>query len=148
MVGETKSDISGWTVDTLKAYVERLFEEHDRRYEQRFAAQQQSLKDALESSSRAVDKAEGIAEKWRQNANEWRAAMSDRDKAYLTKEAADIKFISIDKIINDIQLNRRTNEGKTAGLHQGWGYLVGAFGVGLTIAMIIFYVISTVKLVH
>ncbi len=88
MPGETKSDISGWTVDTLKAYVERLFDEHDKRYEQRFLAQQQSLTDALKSSNLAVDKAENIAEKWRANANEWRAAMTDKDKNFLTKDVA------------------------------------------------------------
>ncbi len=94
MPGETKSDINGWTVDTLKAYVERLFDEHDRRYEQRFSAQQQSLTDALASATRAVDKAEEIAEKWRANANEWRAAMSDKDKLYLTKDVARGYFVS------------------------------------------------------
>ncbi len=94
MPGETKSDISGWTVDTLKAYVERLFDEHDRRYEQRFEAQKKALEDALASATRAVDKAEDIAEKWRSNANEWRAAMSDKDKSYLTKEVARGYFVS------------------------------------------------------
>jgi len=94
MPSETKPDISGWTVDTLKVYVEKLFEEHDKRYDQRFSAQQESLKDALASASRAVDKAEAIAEKWRENANEWRATMTDKDKNFLTKDVAKGYFVS------------------------------------------------------
>lgn len=145
--GETKTDPSGWSTDTLKTYVERLFEEHDKRYEQRFISQQQNLKDALASSNMAVDKAEVIAEKWRQNANEWRAAMSDRDRAYLTKEAADIKFASIDKALDDAKQSRIRIEGKSAGLSEGWGFLVGAVGFGVAIATIVFYVVNTLRMV-
>lgn len=147
MPGETRADISGWTVDTLHAHVQSLFDEHDKRYEQRFIAQKEALESALASAIRAVDKAESIAEKWRQNANEWRAAMSDRDRAYLTKEAAEIKFSAIDKAIDEGKDSRIRMQGKTAGLSQGWGFLVGAMGFGAAAATIIFYVVSTLRMV-
>ncbi len=105
MPGETKMDISGWTVDTLKAYIERLFDEHDKRYEQRFAAQEKAVKDALTSASIAVDKAEGTAEKWRQNANEWRGTLNDRDRLLMPRieteqrlKALDDKIVAITRI--------------------------------------------------
>ena len=92
--GETRNAPSSWTTDTLKAYVERIMDESDKRYEQRHSDQKEAVKAALASSERAVEKAEAISEKWRQNANEWRAAMSDKDKLYLTKDVAKSYFIA------------------------------------------------------
>ena len=44
MPPETDSE---WTVRTLKEHVEVVLKEHDRRFEQRFQAQEQALKSAL-----------------------------------------------------------------------------------------------------
>ena len=38
-----------WTVRTLKEYVEVVLREHDRRFEQRFQAQESALKSALDA---------------------------------------------------------------------------------------------------
>jgi hypothetical protein len=65
---------------SLKEHFEKLLCEMDKRYCQRFEAQQAAVSAALTSSSAAVDKAEINAEKWRNNANEWRGAMNDKDK--------------------------------------------------------------------
>lgn len=59
-----------WNVDSLR----ELMEEQEKRYEQRFAAQEQ-----------AVKVAETSAEKWRNQANEWRAAMLDRERNFFSK---------------------------------------------------------------
>lgn len=48
--------------------------EQEKRYEQRFKAQE-----------RAVQVAETAAEKWRNQANEWRAAMLDRERTFFSK---------------------------------------------------------------
>ena len=60
----------GWTLRTLK----RLMDERDKRYEI-----------VSENAKTAVSVAEKNAEKWRDNANEWRAAMSDKDRNFVTK---------------------------------------------------------------
>lgn len=64
----------GWTVETLKTHFDTIVAELDKRHEQRMV-----------TAALAADKAEHNAEKWRQNANEWRGAMTDRDAKYLTK---------------------------------------------------------------
>lgn len=128
--GQTKSNVSGWSTDTLKEYVERVLEEHDKRYDQRFFAQQEAMRSALASAEKAVEKAENIAEKWRQNANEWREAMSDKDKTYQTKETADSRLIPLEKF-----MERRAGLGH--GLSTGWGYLVSAAALLASIAAII-----------
>ena len=67
--------MNGWTVDTLYAHFTALLE-----------AQDKAVKAALASAEKAVDRAEINAEKWRQNANEWRAAMTDRERNFARKE--------------------------------------------------------------
>lgn len=64
--------MSQWTVDTLKD----LMDERDKRYTERHEAQKL-----------AIQVAEENAEKWRANANEWRTAMSDKDRNFVTKSA-------------------------------------------------------------
>ena len=86
--------ISGWTVDTLHAHFKTMMDERDKRYEALSVAQKEAVEAALSSAQRAVDKAEGIAERWRQNANEWRSAMTDKDKLYLTKDVARGYFVT------------------------------------------------------
>lgn len=48
--GETASDPSGWNVDTLQRHIVDLIAEVDRRYEQRFEAQQEAMKAAFVAS--------------------------------------------------------------------------------------------------
>jgi len=69
----------------LKEYVEALIEAADRRYEDRFNAQEKAVNAALAAAEKAVETAEHNAEKWRANANEWRSAMTDRERQFLSK---------------------------------------------------------------
>ncbi len=85
-------DISGWSVDTLHDHIKAIIDERDRRYEQGAKAQKEAAESALASAERAVEKAETINTTWRANANEWRQAMSDKDKLYLTKAEAKSDF--------------------------------------------------------
>lgn len=52
MSGETEKQVSGWTVDTLKEHLTALGVERDRRYEQRFQAQQDALLTAERESEK------------------------------------------------------------------------------------------------
>jgi len=69
----------------LKTYFEALLAEQDKRYEQRFLAQQEAMDAAFASSEKAIAVAEANSEKWRANANEWRKAMDDRERNFLSK---------------------------------------------------------------
>src|SRR5678816_4366067 len=78
-------DIGGrWTVETLK--------EH---FEQRFADQKEAVAAALAAAEKAVGKAEANAEKWRENANEWRGSMMDREVKFASKEQIETEFRGI-----------------------------------------------------
>jgi hypothetical protein len=78
------------------------------------------------------------AEKWRANANEWRGAMTDREKTFVqraefeTYKASSEKALAVEKERSDI------GEGKSTGLSQGWTLLIGVVGlVGALIGIVI-----------
>ncbi len=94
MSGETEQQVSGWTVDTLKAY-----------FEQRFRDQEKAVAKYAEDS-----------EKWRQNANEWRGAMNDRERSLMPRaEAENSSQANADKIAA-LAARIDKNEGRTSGL--------------------------------
>lgn len=89
MPGETKSDISGWTVDTLKAHIERILEETDNRYEQRFKAAQE-----------AVTKAETAAEKRFDSVNEFRGQLTDQARSFMPRLESEQRMLTLDDKIS------------------------------------------------
>lgn len=60
---------------TLKEYYDAILAEKDK-----------ALSAALASAEKAVLKKEEEVERWRANANEWRGAMSDRERDFLTRK--------------------------------------------------------------
>lgn len=60
-------------------------DERDRRYGEVSEAKERAVAAALAAAEKAVLIAEGNAEKWRTNANEWRASMLDRERQFLSK---------------------------------------------------------------
>lgn len=60
-------------------------------FNQRFIDQDRAVSAALAAAKEAVDKAEREGQRWRDNANEWRGAMSDRERNFLTR----VEFYSI-----------------------------------------------------
>jgi hypothetical protein len=69
----------------LKAHFEAILAEKEKRYEQRFLAQEKSVEAAFASSETAKEVAEANWAKWQANANEWRKAMDDRERNFLSK---------------------------------------------------------------
>ena len=108
---------------SLKEYFERIMDEKDK-----------ALAAALASAKEAVQVVETNGEKWRANANEWRAAMSDRDNAYMTKAEFVIYKQVTEKIIEELKLYVNSAKGVKQGISEGWGWLIGAIGIVLAIA--------------
>jgi len=73
---------------SLKEYFEKIMFEKDK-----------AIDIALSAAKEAVMIAEANAEKWRSNANEWRAAMTDREKKFVPVEA----LISIERELGEFR---------------------------------------------
>jgi hypothetical protein len=128
---ETAKAEKGWTVDTLKEYLERRDDDADKRYEQRFAAQEAATKYAQDK------------------ANEFRGSLDDIGKKQMPRTEAEAMFRALsDKAeagartnaekIDALQARLDRNEGRSGGLSAGWGYLIGAIGlIGALVAIVL-----------
>jgi hypothetical protein len=127
-----------WTVRTAMEHLEAVIQEADRRYEQRFAAQQDAMRSALASATLAAEKAEANGEKWRASANEWREAMNDRERQFLPRtEAAQIVKGLEDKITSLAQ-SRDESKGRSMGANALYGYMVGVIGALAAVGALVY----------
>jgi hypothetical protein len=69
----------------IREYVDLRFGQAEKSVDKALAAAEKAVETALRSAEKAVEKAETNAERWRNNANEWRGAMSDRERDFLTR---------------------------------------------------------------
>lgn len=124
---------SSWTPEIVRDHLIALLDANDKRYEERFKAQEKAVKDALAAqekavtaalaaSEKAVSVAETNAEKWRANANEWRAAMTDRELKFVSSTEYELLKERMDK-----------QEGSSKGMRDLWGWIFG--GVMLAVAL-------------
>ena len=115
------------------AYFERVIKESDRRYEERFTAQKEATANALAAQALATAnslaaqalataKAEDESQRWRESANEWRGAMTDREKQFATQVE-----------VNDLKKSRDITAGQSTGRSDVWGWVVGALGIAMGI---------------
>ncbi len=72
---------NGWNVGTLL----ELMNERDKRYEQRFAAQESAIAAAQRTSETAATVAKETLDEWKRSTNEWRQAMTDREREFLPR---------------------------------------------------------------
>lgn len=116
---------------SLRKFLLTLMDERDKRYEQRFAAQQAALEAARITQTAALQAA--LAEKdkrdeqrfatneqWRAASNEWRGTLSDRDSRFVTKEEYEPTIKSLSEKITSAEGRARAAV---------WGYIIGAVGL-------------------
>ncbi len=100
-------NLSQWTVQTLKEFVERLFIEHDKRYEQRFKAQQDANEHALTSARNAIAKAEENTNRRLEALNELREEVTSDREVFVQKDVYEPahKELSMWKEKTEVRLN-------------------------------------------
>lgn len=118
-----------WPPDLLKIHFDALREADSKAVSAALAAAGLAVDKALAAAALAVDKAEQTAEKWRDNANEWRTAMNDREKKFLTIEVASVRFDALEAIVKDLRESRAFSAGGKAawGVAIGFALAIGAF---------------------
>lgn len=114
-----------WTPELLLQHLKAIIEANDLRYQERFSAQEKAIAAALNSQEKAVRTSEINSDKWRANANEWRAAMTDRDRNFVS--SAEFKLI---KERMDL------HEGEGTGMKNMWGIIVA--GIAIMISVVTF----------
>ena len=133
-----------WTIETALDHLLAMLSAADRRYEQRFEAQQTATEAALmaqrdatvaaiQAADRAVLKAETAAERRFESVNEFRNTLADQQRNLIPRSEVqammsgfDTKLASLEK-----QIDRQTSE--RVGVRNAWGFVVGGIGVLLAI---------------
>jgi hypothetical protein len=117
----------------LKEHIERVLEQMDLRYQQRFDAQEAALRAALLAQEKAVqtamtasekasDKANEAAEKRFEGLNELRGIVNDIGSLQMPRAEAESRLGALDEKVNE-------SRGRSSGLNAGFGYLIGAVGL-------------------
>lgn len=125
-----------WTVESLKEHFTTLMRETDRRYEERFIAQEKAAKDTLTATKEAILKAEAAAEKRFEGVNEFRQTLSDQASTFMPRiEAVQRADNNTEKII-DLSSRLDRMQGHTLGISTGWAVLIAAIGaIGTLVAL-------------
>jgi hypothetical protein len=110
---------------SLKEYFERILSEKDK-----------ALDAALNSAKEAVTVAEKNSEKWRENANEWRGAMTDREKSFISRTEFDQYKNSIERQLVIEKENMDINKGKIQGVKDFRDWIPWIITIGMTLLYI------------
>lgn len=101
------------------------------RLEQLRSADAAAVSAALAAAEKAVAIAEANAEKWRDNANEWRGAMQDREQKFALRDAMEAAIgnlaatviagdTALSTQINDLKATRSEGVGRTGLVDKAW----------------------------
>jgi hypothetical protein len=105
-------------VVSLKEHFEKILSEKDK-----------AINIALAAAKEAVAVAETNAEKWRSNANEWRGAMSDREKTFVMKTEFEAYKEATEKAMVIEKARADKLEGKKAGIVDFLGWIIAAIAI-------------------
>lgn len=108
------------TLTTIKA----IMDERDIRYTQLADAKEKAISAALAAAEKAVTVAEINSQKWRENANEWRQAMDDREAAFVKADNFQTTIGNLSKDIKELKARIDLNDGRGTGIHQLWIIIV------------------------
>jgi hypothetical protein len=141
---------SQWTLETLKEHFDALFAERDKQYVERAIANKTAVEAALKAaetlnaaafaaSEKAIAKSDINAEKWREQANEWRGSMQDRENKFAARAEVDNEFKNLRSELGSLKESRAEGSGRSGGSQAMWGYVVGAIGLlGIGITFVTF----------
>jgi 23S rRNA pseudoU1915 N3-methylase RlmH len=144
MAGETEEKPSGWTVDTSRADLIARLVEMDRRYEQRFDAQEKAVLAALRAAQDAVSKADIATEKRFDEVrekfittNEFRGQLADQAATLMPRSEAAVLISTLADRINKLEAADEVNRARRKGTDQVWGYIAGVAGLAVAIVAVL-----------
>lgn len=146
MSGETEDSVSGWTVDTLHAHVQRQLHDLRSLLDERYATQTKALdaafmaaekavQTALESAEKAVTKAETAAEKRFESVNEFRGQLADQNASFMTRIEFDAKHEALEKQVDELKKHSDRLHGRSGGQSALYGWIIAAVTVVVSIVV-------------
>lgn len=151
---ESEPDHSGWTLETLRIYLDtqighldalmtsnrqlhtQRFEDQDKAVAAALAAQEKAVVAALAAAEKAVAKAEAAAEKRFENVNEFRAQLADQAGTFMQRTEALQRIETNAEKIDALAARIDKTEGHSGGLNAGWLIVVSAIGLISTVVVL------------
>lgn len=128
-----KEDIA--LIDHVKALLAQM----DLRYQQRFDAQTLAINAALQAAKEAVTKAETATERRFDSVNEFRKTLADQSSTFLPRPEYQAAHNATNDQIRALAERMNRADGRSTGHGDSWGYIVGACGLILAIATLVFH---------
>lgn len=133
----------------VREYLLRIIADQDTRWSQlaeaqatavqaALVAQEKAVQAALAAADKAVAKAEEGATAWRVSANEWRGAMSDRERTFITRTEYDQGMKAMTEKVEMLRQFADVATGQQHGRSDMAGWIVG--GVMFLIAVVGFVI--------
>jgi len=113
--GETRSQISGWTVDTLKEYTERIVKDASDLLSHDIEHAKETASEAQINSQRAIDKADAAITKRFEGFNEFNQRMDKVTSDSLPRETATQVFNDLRERLDALTTRLNKREGQEAG---------------------------------
>jgi hypothetical protein len=118
--------ISSWTVDTLKEYLDRRFEDQDK-----------AVQAALQAAKEAVDKANtATSEKRFESINEFRGQLADQQTTFITRNEYLAQHQSLTEKVQALTDRINVSAGKSSGIGVSWGVVATILGLLLSAAFL------------
>lgn len=158
MSGETKADVSGWTVDQLKEHMDRIFADLEKQttllnenfvrtaavistdlqrlYDTKIEAVIQEMRTQFKGSQIAIDKAETANEKRFASMNEFRGQLKDQASTFLPREEYTARHVDLENRITRLEKYENESSGKSKITAPIWG-IAGAILTALIVAAIL-----------
>jgi len=121
---------------TIVAYFTAMLSEMDRRYQQRFEAQEKAVVAAIAAAEKAVLKAEMASEKRFESVNEFRQAYQDIISTMMPRTEAEQRMSALTEKINELREIVVSQQSHSSGIGDGGKYLVGFVGFILTVSLL------------
>jgi hypothetical protein len=131
-----------WTIEALFEYFNRAIEMQDQKYEQHFSHQREAVNAALQSAEKAILKAEQASEKRFDAVNEFRSVLADQQRLLMTRSEYEVNHRNIVEATLALEKRIEKRENMSSGASHVAAYVVGGFGLLLTIVSIINMIIS------
>lgn len=126
MSGETEKQVSGWTVDTLKEFIE-----------QRITDQDKAVQAALIAAKEAVIKAETATEKRFESVNEFRAQLADQSNTLMPRQEYSVQHRALEDRVTDLTDRLNRSDGKNKGVDKTIAYGITAVSISIAIVSLI-----------
>jgi len=105
-------------MDTNITAFREIMDERDKRYEQRFTAQEKAVEDALSAAKEAVLKAENATEKRFEGVNEFRNTLADQQRTLMPRAEAELRIKALEDAF-------KVRVGESSGFKSGWALAIG-----------------------